>query len=138
MALGYLTSDYLSKKQLSGCQVYVTCIRDYIHVLDLFQTHLLALDRLLSGKEGGSYNLENGSGFSVRQVIEVAQRVTGRNIVVHEKSRRIGDPAQLVADYSLARQEMGWIPEITDLEKIIEDAWRWHGKSRCCLDPNEA
>ncbi len=102
-----------------------TCIRDYIHVLDLCQAHLLALDRLLSGKEGASYNLGNGSGFSVRQVIEAAKHVTGRNIVVHEKSRRIGDPAQLVADYSLARQELGWIPKTTDLETMIEDAWRW-------------
>jgi len=102
-----------------------TCIRDYIHVLDLCQAHMLALDHLLSGKPGGSYNLGNGSGFSVREVIEAARRVTGRNIVVHEEPRRIGDPAQLVADYSLARKELGWIPRITDLETIIEDAWRW-------------
>ena len=102
-----------------------TCIRDFIHVMDLCDAHLLALDRLLSGKGSGSYNLGNGNSFSVRQVIETARHVTGKDIKVLEKPRRPGDPAQLVADSRLARQELNWSPLRAEMEKIIEDTWRW-------------
>ena len=102
-----------------------TCIRDYIHVLDLAQAHLLALDAL---PERGQlvYNLGNGSGFSVRQVIEVARRITRRPIRVVEGQRRPGDPAILVASSHKIRTELGWKPKYPHLEDIVCSAWEWH------------
>jgi UDP-glucose 4-epimerase len=100
-----------------------TAIRDYIHVEDLGRAHLLALDALRPGTHT-VYNLGNGLGFSVRQVIEAARRVTGREIPVSEEPRRPGDPAQLVASSEKIRAELGWEPE-HDLEKMISDAWAW-------------
>ncbi|WP_291319333.1 UDP-glucose 4-epimerase GalE [Desulfonatronospira sp.] len=108
-----------------------SCIRDYIHVYDLCQAHMLALERLLGGRGGGCYNLGNGQGFSVRQVIEAAGRVTRRNIPAEDNPRRPGDPARLVADSTLAREELGWHPRRSDLETIIEDAWRWERDILC-------
>ena len=102
-----------------------TCIRDYIHVLDLCDAHLLALHRLLSGKSGGRYNLGNGLGYSVRQVIDTARAVSGRDIAVRHEPRRPGDPARLVADSTLARTVLGWKPQRAALERIIADAWLW-------------
>lgn len=102
-----------------------TCIRDYIHVYDLCQVHLLALEQLLTGKPSAVYNLGNGSGFSVKQVIEVAKAVTGRDIPVVLGQRRPGDPARLVADSTLARQVLGWQPQYADLASIIAHAWQW-------------
>jgi len=102
-----------------------TCIRDYVHVADLCDAHLLALARLAEGKGSGRYNLGNGNGFSVREVIETARRVTGREIAVRYEPRRAGDPARLVADASLARRELGWVPRRASLETIVADAWRW-------------
>lgn len=101
-----------------------TCIRDYVHVQDLCKAHLLALEMLWS--EGGTraYNLGNGQGFSVREVIEKARRVTGRPIPVNEGHRRPGDPARLVADATRARNELGWETEYADLASIVEHAWR--------------
>lgn len=102
-----------------------SCIRDYIHVNDLCEVHLLALQRLSDGGESAAYNLGNGNGFSVREVIETAQAVTGRPIAVEYGPRRPGDPARLVADSRLARHDLGWCPRYGDLSAIIEHAWRW-------------
>jgi len=101
-----------------------TCVRDYIHVADLAAAHLLALER--TERESGVYNLGNGCGFSNREVIEAARRVTDAPIEVREEGRRPGDPAVLVASHERARRELGWRPQVTRLEEIIESAWRWH------------
>jgi UDP-glucose 4-epimerase len=102
-----------------------TCIRDYIHVNDLCDVHLSALQRLWAGGQNTTYNLGNGNGFSVRQVIETAQTVVGYRIPVEYAERRVGDPARLVADSHLAQQELGWRPQYSDLATIIEHAWHW-------------
>ena len=102
-----------------------TCIRDYVHVMDLCDAHLLALQRLLSGKGSARYNLGNGLGYSVQQVIDTARAVTGRDIFVRHEARRAGDPARLVADSALAKRELGWQPQRAELERIVADAWAW-------------
>jgi UDP-glucose 4-epimerase len=102
-----------------------TCVRDYIHINDLCDAHLLALNKLQSGDESACYNLGNGQGFSVKQVIDTAIEVTGENIDVIHSDRRAGDPAVLVADASMAKQDLGWEPKFTDLKRIIETAWQW-------------
>lgn len=102
-----------------------SCVRDYVHVLDLCSAHLLALNQLLDGGQSAQYNLGNSVGFSVRQVIDTAQRVTGRSIAVRLEARRAGDSATLVADSSLARRELGWHPQHQSLAQIIGDAWAW-------------
>lgn len=103
-----------------------TAIRDYIHVSDLSQAHLLALGRLRSGKQSECINLGNGNGFSVMEVIESARRVTGKPIEAKIAPRRAGDPSRLVGDATKARDILGWQPQIPDLEKIIASAWAWH------------
>jgi UDP-glucose 4-epimerase len=107
-----------------------TCIRDYIHVTDLADAHWLALQRLLAGAPSAAYNLGNGNGFSVQQVIDAAARVTGRPIPVIDAPRREGDPARLVADGTTARRDLGWQPTRIDLKTLIEDAWKWELKVR--------
>ena len=102
-----------------------TCIRDYIHVTDLCEAHWLALRRLWAGGESAAYNLGNGNGFSVREVIDTARAVTGRDIPVRHGARRPGDPARLVADSRRARAELGWEPRHADLATMIAHAWRW-------------
>lgn len=102
-----------------------TCVRDYIHVVDLCEAHLLALGYLLDGGRSGAFNLGNGHGFSVREVITAAEKVTRRAIPVHYGDRRAGDPARLVADSRLAREVLGWRPCLADLETIIDHAWKW-------------
>lgn len=102
-----------------------TCIRDYIHVADLCEAHWLALRRLWEGGGGAAYNLGNGNGFSVRDVIETARAVSGRDFSVIYGERRPGDPARLVADSRRARAELGWNPRHAELGTIIEHAWRW-------------
>jgi UDP-glucose 4-epimerase len=102
-----------------------TCVRDYIHIVDLCQAHWLALRSLLDGGGSQAYNLGNGNGFSVQEVIDVARRVTGRHIPIEEAPRREGDPARLVADASLARQALAWQPAFADLEAIVRHAWQW-------------
>jgi UDP-glucose 4-epimerase len=102
-----------------------TCIRDYIHVDDLASAHLHALERLTPGK-GLLLNLGTGRGQSVRQVVDVCRRVSGRDIPVRLAPRRPGDPAELVADASLARRVLDWQPRYPELEQIVETAWRWH------------
>jgi UDP-glucose 4-epimerase len=102
-----------------------TCIRDYIHVNDLCEAHLLALQRLWQDNTSAAFNLGNGRGFSVREVIETAKRVVGRDIPVVYSERRAGDPARLVADSTRVRRELGWQPRYADLDTIVEHAWRW-------------
>lgn len=102
-----------------------TCIRDYIHVADLCEAHWLALRRLWEGGGSAAYNLGNGNGFSVRDVIETARAVSGRDFSVIYGERRPGDPARLVADSRRARAELGWNPRHAELGTIIEHAWRW-------------
>jgi len=103
-----------------------TCVRDYIHIQDLAQAHLLALDRLLADLPGGQYNLGNAKGYSVKQVIEIAQRVTGKEIPVRVVERRPGDPAVLISSSEKAAKDLGWEPQFPDLEPIVETAWNWH------------
>lgn len=102
-----------------------TCIRDYIHVTDLCNAHLLALQRLVADGRSRAYNLGNGNGFSVKEVIDAARKVSGRNIAVTEGPRRDGDPARLVADSKRAQTELGWRPRYPDLDTIIAHAWAW-------------
>ncbi|OOZ38578.1 UDP-glucose 4-epimerase GalE [Solemya pervernicosa gill symbiont] len=102
-----------------------TCIRDYVHVVDLCSAHLLALDWLKAGKGSGVYNLGNGNGYSVQQLIDAAVRVTGREIQIEDCPARDGDAAILVADASRAITELGWQPEFSALDTIIEHAWQW-------------
>jgi UDP-glucose 4-epimerase len=102
-----------------------TCIRDYIHVSDLCRAHLLAMVHLMGGGASRAYNLGNGNGYSVRQVVDAACRVTGSAVAVTAAPRREGDPAQLIADSSLARRELGWRPQYSDLDTIIAHAWTW-------------
>ncbi|MEG0780737.1 MAG: UDP-glucose 4-epimerase GalE [Oscillospiraceae bacterium] len=103
-----------------------TCVRDYIHVTDLAQAHILALDYLLEGGKNDVFNLGNGVGFSVQQVIETARRATGHPIPATLSPRRAGDPAQLVASSEKAKRVLGWKPRYDDLETIISTAWAWH------------
>lgn len=105
-----------------------TCIRDYVHVNDLCSAHWLALQSLMSGADSQAYNLGNGNGFSVQEVIDMAEHVTGRKILAIDAPRRTGDPARLVADPALIREKLGWIPKYSDLQTIIEHAWNWESK----------
>jgi len=106
-----------------------TCIRDYIHVSDLCQAHVLALNALMDGAQSDAFNLGNGAGFSVQQVIDAAKQVTGKKIVVREGTRREGDPARLVADATRARNTLGWRSAYHNLETIIAHAWAWETKA---------
>lgn len=103
-----------------------TCVRDYVHVEDLAAAHVLALNHL--ARDGGSrvYNLGSERGFSVRQVVDTAKKVTGVDFTVEERPRRAGDPAVLVASSERIRRELGWQPKKSDLETIVQDAWAWH------------
>jgi UDP-glucose 4-epimerase len=104
-----------------------TCIRDYIHVGDLARAHLLALDALaIENSRPLIYNLGNGKGFSVREVVEVARKVTGHPIPVIESPRRAGDPEVLIASSEKIRRDLGWQPRFPDLKSIVESAWQWH------------
>lgn len=103
-----------------------TCVRDYIHVTDLATAHVLGLEYLLQGGETCVFNLGNGNGFSVREVIEAARRVTQRDIPAMECDRRPGDPPSLVGSSEKARQVLGWQPQYSDLETMIRHAWQWH------------
>ncbi len=105
-----------------------TCIRDYIHVLDLCSAHLLALDELGQTGTSAVYNLGNGEGFSVQQVVDAVRIVTGRPFTVIDDERRAGDAARLVADSSRARRQLGWSPQYADLQQIVRHAWQWEQK----------
>lgn len=104
------------------------CIRDYIHVDDLADAHLQTLEYLWQGGRSDAFNLGNGSGYSVQDVLDAVERVTGRKVPVEEAPRRPGDPARLVADASRARSVLGWQPRLADLDIIVGDAWRWEQK----------
>jgi len=115
-----------------------TCIRDYIHIDDLATAHLLALDALAQGNIQNEdsqliFNLGSGSGFSVREIIAVAGRVTGRKIPVVEAPRRPGDSAVLIASSEKIKRELGWQPQHSDIEAIVRSAWEWHGKRTSTL-----
>lgn len=103
-----------------------TCIRDYIHVTDLAEAHILAVEYLANGGESDIFNLGNGVGYSVREVIETARNVTGHPIPATEVPRRAGDPARLVASGEKAKRVLGWEPKIKQLDEIIASAWKWH------------
>ncbi|MBD8942256.1 MAG: UDP-glucose 4-epimerase GalE [Clostridiales bacterium] len=107
-----------------------TCVRDYIHVTDLAQAHILAVRYLMDGNKSDIFNLGNGVGFTVRQVIDEARKVTGADIKVVEEGRRAGDPATLIASSDKAKSVLGWKPEYADLSKIIETAWKWHSEHK--------
>jgi UDP-glucose 4-epimerase len=103
-----------------------TCARDYIHVSDLANAHILALEKLRRGGRSSIYNLGNGEGFTVKEMVEGARKVTGHPIPVKITGRRSGDPAKLVASSEKARNELGWNPSFTNIEDIIRSAWTWH------------
>ena len=103
-----------------------TCLRDYIHVLDLADAHVLAIDYLRRGGESNIFNLGNGQGFSVKEMIEAAKEATGLDIKVEIGERRAGDPAQLIASSEKARKVLGWQPKFTDVKAVIGTAWKWH------------
>ena len=103
-----------------------TCLRDYIHVVDLADAHMRALDYLRRGGESDIFNLGSGSGFSVKEMIAAAEKATGKAIAVEIGARRAGDPAQLIASSEKARTVLGWQPQFTDVEEVIGTAWRWH------------
>ncbi len=103
-----------------------SCIRDYIHVMDLASAHYVALEYLRQGNSSDIFNLGNGNGYSVKEVIEVARNVTEHPIPAEIKERRAGDPAVLIASSDKAQKVLGWNPQFNSLEKIIKDAWNWH------------
>ncbi|MGM0875165.1 MAG: UDP-glucose 4-epimerase GalE [Bacillota bacterium] len=106
-----------------------TCIRDYIHVTDLADAHILAIEKLRKENKSATYNLGNGNGFSVKEVIETARNVTGHPIPAEVAPRRAGDPAILIASSEKAISELGWKPKYADLHTIIESAWKWFQKN---------
>jgi len=106
-----------------------TCLRDYIHINDLCQAHLLALEQLMAGADSAAYNLGNGEGFSVKQVIDICEKVTGKSIPTVLGQRRDGDPASLYADSQLAKKVLKWQPKYHELSTIIEHAWQWENRS---------
>jgi UDP-glucose 4-epimerase len=106
-----------------------TCVRDYVHVSDLARAHVLALEYLEQGGESQKINLGNAKGFSVRQIIDATEKVTGRHIPVKEESHRPGDPSQTGASIEKAKEILGWSPQYTDIHEIIRTAWEWHLKN---------
>ena len=103
-----------------------TCVRDYIHVTDLAQAHILAVDYLMKGNSSDIFNLGNGVGFTVKEVIETVRKVTGHQVPAVISPRRAGDPAQLIASSEKAKSVLGWKPQHADIEEIIATAWKWH------------
>lgn len=103
-----------------------TCIRDYIHVIDLIDAHILAMNKLREGYDSDVFNLGNGSGFTVKEMIDAARKVTGHEIPVEITARRSGDPAVLIASSKKARKVLGWIPKFTNIEEVIRLAWNFH------------
>jgi UDP-glucose 4-epimerase len=103
-----------------------TCVRDYVHVLDLAQAHLAAVNHLRSNGESRRYNLGNGKGFSVRQVLDTTEKVIGKKVPREDGPRRPGDPATLIAGSEKISKDWGWKPRYPDLETIVQHAWKWH------------
>jgi UDP-glucose 4-epimerase len=106
-----------------------TALRDYIHISDLSQAHLLALKHLRDGKSSDFFNLGNGNGYSVKEIIETARAITGKDIIAKDAPRRAGDPSKLVGDSTKAKEVLKWNPKFFKLEDIIESAWNWHQKN---------
>jgi UDP-glucose 4-epimerase len=117
-SLGVFGNDYETRDG--------TCVRDYIHVVDLVDAHIKALEYLFDGKESNIFNLGNGLGFTVKEVIEMVEKVSGKKVPVKMLERREGDPPALVADSTKAKVILGWIPKYSGLEDIISTAWKWH------------
>ena len=109
-----------------------TCIRDYIHIVDLCEAHLLAVQHLISGGESRTYNLGNGQGYSVKEVIQMVERVSGKNVPLTFGPRRAGDPPSLVADSSKIKKDWGWSPRFGDLEQIVTHAWQSENRVTRC------
>jgi UDP-glucose 4-epimerase len=107
-----------------------TCIRDYIHVTDLARAHIAAVEKLLAGGESKKYNVGTGHGFSVKEVLNAVERVTGKNVPHVVAPRREGDPPSLVADSTKLQTELGWKPELSDIDRIVETAWKWANRKR--------
>ncbi|MDX1901553.1 MAG: UDP-glucose 4-epimerase GalE [Gammaproteobacteria bacterium] len=105
-----------------------TCVRDYIHVVDLCGAHLLAMDYLAKHGKTRQFNLGNGAGYSVQQVVDVGRKVTGKNIIAIDAPRRAGDPAKLIADSTVIKKELNWKPQYPELEMIMQHAWLWEQK----------
>ena len=103
-----------------------TCLRDYIHVLDLADAHVLAMQYLVDGGESTVFNLGSEAGFSVREIIEKAKKITGIDFKVEEEARRAGDPAVLIASSAKCKKVLGWKPQHSNTEEIIKTAWNWH------------
>lgn len=112
-----------------------SCVRDYIHIVDLCSAHLLALNELMNGSKSRQFNLGNGVGFSVLEVIDVVKQVTGKEFKVKKEGRRSGDPAILVADSLLAKSELGWNPVFNNLSEIVRHAWQWEKRHFLCDTP---
>lgn len=108
-----------------------TCVRDYIHVCDLASAHVLAAEYLMNGGKNDVFNLGNGVGFTVREIVDAAEKVVGKPIACEIASRRAGDPAQLVASSEKAKTVLGWKPKYDDIDTIISTAWRWHSTHPC-------
>jgi UDP-glucose 4-epimerase len=108
-----------------------TCVRDYIHINDLCNAHSLGLQHMIKNNRSARFNLGNGKGFSVKQVIDVAKKVSGNDFKVTIEPRRAGDPAILVADASLAQKELNWQPKFAELEGIVRTAWNWETEFLC-------
>lgn len=115
-----------------------TCIRDYIHIEDLVEAHILALEKLINGGESSLYNLGTGTGYSILEMVEAAKRVTGKDIPVQIAPRRVGDPAVLVASSQKAQEELAWTPQYTNVEDIIRSAWKFYQKRPIGFKKREA
>jgi UDP-glucose-4-epimerase GalE len=107
-----------------------TCIRDYIHVTDLARAHIVAVEKLLAGGESKKYNVGTGQGFSVKEVLNAVERVTGKKVPHVVAPRREGDPPSLVADSTKLQTELGWKPELSDIDRIVDTAWRWANRKK--------
>ena len=105
-----------------------TCVRDYIHVLDLANAHILALEKIIESGGDRTYNVGNGTGFSNRQIVHAIEEVTGRKMNIKEVGRRPGDAGKLIADVSAIKEELGFTPKYSDIHTIIDSAWKWHSK----------
>lgn len=107
-----------------------TCIRDYIHVNDLAQAHVLALKWMSQNRKSNDFNLGNGEGFTVKEIIDVVEKITGKSVPVRTGERRSGDAASLIGSSTKARKILGWVPELHNIEDIVATAWNWHKKMR--------
>ena len=103
-----------------------TCIRDYVHVVDLIAAHILALEYLKARSESNTFHLGSSTGFSVKEMVEAARKVTGKDIPASMEARRAGDPSTLIASSDKAKEILGWDPQYTDIKDIIDSAWKWH------------